>query len=203
MSAGRHLSVGNHPGIEYGAAGALFMLTWSCLILTLALLNKHGERCGAELLSRRNLVLLLPLLLFQYWEFGSYFSSAESTLVKRQAELAQHVHEGDQVVGRLGGTLFLPVPVQTVRRLELHGHMLEMFDSPAKLNLPEAVGSQYTIIPFRFNFRPYQPYQALHTELASTGYELIRRFDVGPTRSNNPRFQFELWRRKPSHLSAR
>jgi hypothetical protein len=203
MAIGQNLPLGDQPGIEYGPAGALFMGVWFLLLVGFAGFRKSGERLGALLLGRFTAILFPVLILFQCWTIGHYFANVEKTLADRQADLANHVKEGDIVLGRLGGTLFLPLPVQTIQRLRPDDSPHEIYESMTGLDKQDGIQSRYAVIPKHFNFRPYQLYKAKFEDMVKAGYEAIHQFEVGPTRHGIPRFEFELLRRIPSRPLSR
>jgi len=194
VELGRNVPLGDQPGIAYGSAGTLFMGVWLVALLVLTSFRRKGQQLALLVLGRSPIILLPILLLFQCWVMGQYFADVQTTLVDRQVDLARYVKDGDIVVGRLAGALFLPLRVQTIRRLAINSAPLETFDSPASLTMANGSQPRYAVVPMFFNFRPYSPYQGIHEDLVKEGYEAIFEFDVGPTRKGKPRFKFELLR---------
>lgn len=199
MAIAPNLPLGDQPGIEYGAAGTLFTAAWFSLLVALSGFRRGGEQLGSLVLSHSARILFLFLLLFQCITIGYSLARAETTLVDHQVALVGYVEEGEIVAGRMAGTLFLPLPVHTVRRLSPATPSLETFDSPAKLKLEHAAQPVCAVIPRQFNFRPYRPYRGIAEDLVADGYQAVYRFDVGPRRSGVPRFEFELLRRNLSN----
>ncbi len=194
VEIGRNVPLGDQPGIAYGSAGTLFMGAWLLALWLLASFRRKGQQFAHLVLGRFPAILLPVLLLFQCWVIGQYFADAQTTLADRQVALARYVKDGDIVLGRVAATLFLPLRVQTIRRLAINNTPLETFDSPSRLTGVNSSRPRHAVVPKLFNFRPYGPHQGIHEDLVKEGYEAIFEFDVGPTREGKPRFRFELLR---------
>jgi hypothetical protein len=190
MLLGKDVSLGDRPGIEFGVAATLFAPAWFLLLLILANFRRRCEQVSVFLLGRVSVIMLPVLVLFECWVVGSYFYHTESTLIDRQAELANYVKEGEMVAGLTSGTVFLPIRVQTVRRASFATPELTLDH-----NVWDELRPNYFLIIKRINFSHYESYQMILENLAQKGYEALFSFELGPKRSGKYRFEFELLRR--------
>jgi hypothetical protein len=173
------------------------MVAWVLALLAVALFRKSGPKLSLFILGRAKPLILALVALFLAIEIGShvhYFANAESTLVNQQSMLGNYLREDEVVVGRMGGTLLMPLKVVPLRRASARHHPLEIHDELSYPNL--SADSRYVIVTRKFNFTPWLLYGAVRESLYLKGYESAHCFEVGPARRGIKRFEFELFRKK-------
>jgi hypothetical protein len=197
MSIFRDVQIGNQPGIEYEAAGTLFMAAWFMMLLIISTLRKSGLQVSLFIQGRAKhaiLALFIMLLAVEMGSLGHYFANAEATLVNQQSRLQNYLREDEVVVGRMGGTLLMPLKVVPLRRASAKHRPMEIGDELTYVDL--YANSKFLIVARKFNFTPWIPYGTVRNRLMEKGYESAHSFEVGPSHKGIKRFEFELFRKK-------
>lgn len=190
MRLGSGVRLGKDPGLDYAAAGSLFMLFWLAPLALLARAPRLADRLSLAALRRP--VVLGLVALFMTVEGGvlaAQFLTLGTTTAREQAALAQIVQPGETVLGHIAASLMLPLPVRTVRRVS-------PFETtpPPNPDVWERLHPRYIL---DMTVRNYQPMPHFYDDLVAKGkYHLLRRIELGPYEGGLPRYVLILYERE-------